>query len=232
MTTPLVVERPLHPSPSRGVQWVRRLGILVIAVAVLLVGYLFIGWPWLSRWGATAEEAAMPLPGDELVADAPLQTTRAITIRATGDEIYPWLVQMGVGRAGLYSYEWLENLIGLKVENADRVHPEWQDTQPGDFMRYTPLDYPIAPGPGMWVEAMEPGRALVTCNGLEDGRPETCTSSITYVLQQQADGTTRLIVRDRFVGGGPAKLWQAIPFIMERGQLLGLRHVIENTLGR
>ena len=73
----------------------------------------------------------MPLPGDELVADAPLQTTRAITIRATGDEIYPWLVQMGVGRAGLYSYEWLENLIGLKVENADRVHPEWQDTQPG-----------------------------------------------------------------------------------------------------
>jgi hypothetical protein len=207
----------------------RGLGYAALALAALVVAYLLVGWPLAARWGATAEETRRTLPGDDLVPGATMQTTRAITIKAAPETIYPWLVQMGVDRGGLYSYEWLENLIGLRVRNADRVHLEWQDTTPGDFIRYTPRDYPLNPGPGMWVMAMEPGRALITCNGLETEIPEPCTSSITYVLEPAAPGETRLIVRDRFNGGMMARLWQAVPFIMERGQLLGLRGAVERA---
>ena len=226
MTTSLPAATP------RGVRWLRRLFYAAVVLAVLFAGYLLIGWPWFSRWGASAEEARKPLPGDELVAGAPLQTTRAITIRASAAEIYPWLLQMGVDRGGLYTYDWLENLFGLRVKNADRVHAEWQNTQPGDFIRYTPRDYALNPGPGMWVVAMDPDRTLVTCNGLENEMPATCPASISYILEEQADGTTRMIIRGRSAGGTLAKAWQAIPFIMERGQLLGLRRAVETSLGR
>lgn len=231
MTAPATTQPRSTATPSAKPRrrWLRWLGYAALAVVLLLIGYLLIGWPWAAGWGATAEEASMTLPGDDLVPGAQLQTTRAITIDAAPDEVYPWLVQMGVDRAGLYSYEGLENLIGLRVKNADRIHPEWQDTQPGDFMRYTPLDYAISPGPGMWVVSMEPGRTLVTCNGLENEMPEPCTSSIAYVLEPAADGATRLIIRDRSEGDNAlVRLWQGIPFIMERGQLLGLRGTIES----
>lgn len=233
MTAPTVAPTPESAAPARRLpRWLRWLVNAILIVIALFAFYLLFGWPWLSTWGATAEEAAMPLPGDDLVADAPLQTTRAITLRATPEEIYPWLVQMGVDRAGLYSYEGLENLVGLKVKNADAVHPEWQDTQPGDFMRYTPPGYAVSPGPGMWVVEMRPSEALITCNGMENEMPEPCTSSISYILDGRPDGSTRLIIRDRFTGGTGVKIWQAIPFIMERGQLRGLRDTVEASLGR
>lgn len=78
------------------------------------------------RWGATDEERQAVLPGDELLANPSVSTTRALTIDAPPDAVWPWLVQMGQDRAGLYSYDWLENLFGLEFRNADTVVPEWQ----------------------------------------------------------------------------------------------------------
>ncbi|HUW16213.1 MAG TPA: SRPBCC family protein, partial [Actinomycetes bacterium] len=63
-------------------------------------------------WGATSDEVGMPLPGDELLGTADLVATRAVSIRAAVEDVWPWLAQMGQGHGGLYSYDWVENLVG------------------------------------------------------------------------------------------------------------------------
>jgi hypothetical protein len=79
------------------------------------------------RWGATDQEVHKPLPGDEIVPHPMLETTHAVTVQASAGEMWPWLVQMGVGRGGLYSYDWLENLADLDVHSAEEIVPELQD---------------------------------------------------------------------------------------------------------
>jgi hypothetical protein len=83
------------------------------------------GRRWMDRWGSTAEERALPLAGDELVPDAE-QHTHAITIDVPPEAVWPWLVQMGQGRAGFYSHDRLERLVGAAIRNAEKIHPEWQ----------------------------------------------------------------------------------------------------------
>ena len=90
--------------------------------------------PWQRNWGATEEEVAMALPGDELTPPPIEQNTRAITIAAPPEEVWPWLVQMGADRGGFYSYAWLENLFGLKIHNADRIVDGWQQLAVGDWV--------------------------------------------------------------------------------------------------
>src|SRR4051812_23088582 len=80
-------------------------GVAAAAVYALLVR------PWHLRWGATDEEAGEPLPGDDLRSDANVVATHAITIDAPAADVWPWLVQIGRGRGGFYSYTWLENLV-------------------------------------------------------------------------------------------------------------------------
>jgi hypothetical protein len=109
---------------------------------------------WVLNWGATAAEAARPLPGDELLEAADIVATRAISIDAPPSAIWPWLVQMGPGRAGAYTYDWIENLFGLNMHSADRIHPEWQDLKVGDLLRSR------ADRPGMRVEILQPERTL------------------------------------------------------------------------
>ena len=118
--------------------------------------------PWYLRWGASPEECAKALPGDELVRRADLVATRAITIRARRERIWPWLAQMGQGRGGLYSYDALENLVGCDMHSADRVVPEWQDVAPGDAFR-------LHPDVALEVTAVEPDRALVIRGGVPMG---------------------------------------------------------------
>ena len=102
-------------------------------------------------WGATAEEATAPLPGDDLLA-ADIVATRAIRIDAPPSAIWPWLVQMGPGRAGAYTYDFIENLFGLDMHSADRIRPEWQELGVGDVIRGRE-DRPAArnAGHGAWL---------------------------------------------------------------------------------
>ena len=79
----------------------------------------------LRNWGATPEEVAGPLPGDDYLG-ADSTSTRAIAVTAPSTEIWPWLVQLGQDRGGWYSYDWLEDLFGLDIHSTDEVHPEWQ----------------------------------------------------------------------------------------------------------
>ncbi len=111
---------------------------LLPASAAGLAAYMFVVRPQINRWGATDEEVTKPLPGDEVdpawpasaEADAcgRLVSTRAITIDAPPEEVWPWLVQIGCGRAGFYSHDWVERLVGMTYaegHSATRIHPEF-----------------------------------------------------------------------------------------------------------
>ena len=131
------------------------------ALAFLAARYPLLRRPILT-WGATSEEAASRLPGDELLEDADGVSTRAITIDAPAASVWPWLAQMGPSpRGGAYTYDWIENLLGLNMHSADRVLPEFQHPQVGDTL-----------GLGsnrMLLERVEPGYVLVWRS--EDGHP-------------------------------------------------------------
>ena len=197
------------------------------AIVLLAAAFVFVIHPWYQRWGATATELQMALPGDELLPDAVSQATRAITIRARAESIYPWLVQMGQNRGGLYSYEWLENLAGSDIHNVDRIVPEWQTAGPGDKVTLGPF----ATLPYYVVESVESGRALV----LQSCSPKTGEWGGTwqFYLDSRGDGTTRLIVRHR----DPAPrdrlsavinaIFEPISFVMERGMMRGIRQRAE-----
>src|SRR6266508_538763 len=102
------------------------------ALAFLAALYPLLRRPILT-WGATSEEAASRLPGDELLEDADGVSTRAITIDTAAASVWPWLAQMGPApRGGAYTYDWIENLLGLDMHSADTVLPEFQHPGVGD----------------------------------------------------------------------------------------------------
>ncbi len=123
------------------------LGGVIMAVALLWLVYR----PWALTWGATADEVARAMPGDEFVADATFSATRAVTIEAPPRQIWPWLVQIGYRRAGFYSYDRLDN---DGIPSAERILPEYQDLKTGDPV-------PMAPGAVARVTVLDPPRTLV-----------------------------------------------------------------------
>ena len=159
-----------------------RRSLLVPSAAVAALGYLRIRQPILT-WGATEAEAAGPLPGDELLPAADGVSTRAIDIEAPSVDVWPWLAQMGPSpRGGAYTYDWIENLLGLDMHSVDRVLPEFQHPQVGDTIKLG--------SNRMRLELVEPRRALAW-------RSEDGNWLWTFVLEDRA-GRTRLISRNRF----------------------------------
>lgn len=209
--------------------WVWVLSLTLVLVMGAMVNLLVL-WPWMSGWGATRAEREKRLPGDDLAPAASLQTTKALTIRARPEAIYPWLLQLGVDRGGMYSYDWLENLFGLNVHTVDRIVPEYQEAAVGDFWRFTPRDYVLYPGPGLYVRELQHNKAVLLCFGLEDRPEETCMMTWQFVLEPQAEGTTRLLLRSRtsIEQTLPIKLTYFVQFIMDRKMLLGIRERAES----
>jgi hypothetical protein len=219
-------------------------GVAVSAVA----GYELAYKPWRHQWDATADEAARPLPGDDLVAEPEFDQTMAVTVDAPVSAIWPWLLQMGYGRGGWYSYDAID-MLG----NSSRViRPELQDLRVGDIV-------PFAPGIGFRVDVIERERALVLYGddelvaqqeqaARESGEGEQATNpgmklagalseanmrefrvSWAFVLEPLGDGRTRLLERFRARSTpGPATafvrpLVDQGHFLMTRKQLLGIR---------
>ncbi|WP_324644080.1 hypothetical protein [Pseudarthrobacter sp. LT1] len=152
----------------------------------------------------------------------------AVTVHAPREEVWPWLLQMGVDRAGLYSYTWVENgLLHLGVTNADRIHPEWQDLQVGDIIAFMPEGYPGGRS-GPRVVDIESCRHLVL--DLSPGAPPgTVTGTWQFVLQDAGGAGTRLLLRTR---SGPGRPWglRLMDFVlrpgylvMDRAMLLGIK---------
>jgi hypothetical protein len=192
------------------------------AVAAYALGVV-AAHPWMDRWGSTAAERTLGLAGDELVPDA-AQQTHAITIDAPPEAVWPWLVQMGQDRAGFYSHDRLERLVGADIRNADEIHPEWQHLAVGDLVRtYRPM--PRFEPLGWLVAMIEPPRLLVV---QEPERGGIINSSWAFVLER-GNPRTRLLSRWRFRRRGPAHtafkwlVFDPAHFIMETGVLHGLK---------
>jgi hypothetical protein len=165
-------------------------GAAVIGTAV--AGYILLVRRWQLRWGATDEERDAALPGDDLIANPDLLATRAITVPAAAERVWPWIAQLGQGRGGFYSYDALENLVGCDIHSADQIVPEWQDVKVGDQVK-------LHPEVGLEVAVVEPGRALVLRGGVPMGAvPPPYDFTWAFVLREQPDGTTRLLVRERY----------------------------------
>jgi hypothetical protein len=134
-------------------------GILVSALVVVLVVYLALLRPRSHRWGLTNGEVGRSLPGDDLVPIPKVEYTQAITIEAPPEEVWPWLVQIGYGRAGWYTYDWFYKLTGSDSffdgdRSAERIIPELQDLKVGDTIE-------LAQGMSFEVVTLEPNRVLV-----------------------------------------------------------------------
>ena len=191
------------------------LGSGVAIAVVVLLAYRFLVRPWHSQWGATDDELGWTMPGDEALPEA-ASTTRAITIRADADAVWPWLVQIGYGRAGWYSYDWIDN---DGKPSADRIIPELQNLRVGDQILMTP-------DLGPQVKAIEPGRWILSGGD---------TDTWCLALYPAGNSTTRLVSRWRQNWPkSPATLfWIAISdpgaFIMERKMLIGIKHRAESV---
>ena len=195
---------------------VRRPSPLALFGAAGTALYALVTRPWHLRWGAEPEDAKRPLPGDELLPKDGTQILHAVTIDAPVEEVWPWLAQLGQDRGGFYSYEWLENLAGCQMQNADRVRPEWQHRELGETVH-------LHPAGGLRVSVFEPERAL----GLEGWG--------TFALEPLGRDRTRLIARGsvpRGVGAVAYGLLMELPhFLMERRMLLGIKERVEASRG-
>ncbi|MEA2143080.1 MAG: hypothetical protein QOI64_1510 [Solirubrobacteraceae bacterium] len=189
------------------------------AVVVLGTAAAYRRWalPWMRRWGATDTEATMTLPGDETVASPGARQTRAVQIDAPAHAVWPWIVQIGQDRGGFYSYEWLENLAGCRMTNADRIHPEWGLRTVGESVL-------LHPDSGLKVLQFVPGRMLVLESGwsftLEPDGPESCRL------------LTRFIAPTGVAGIAYAMLVELPHFIMERKMLLEIKRRVMSSDGR
>jgi hypothetical protein len=236
---------------------IRRLVILAAAAgAAGYAAWKIRGEPWYRDWGHDADEAVRSLPGDDLIADPTAIDTRGIDIAAPPEQVWPWLLQMGYGRGGWYSYDQMD----MKGSSASEIVPDLQHLEVGDLV-------PTHPGGGFVVKAIEPGHALVLWidratveaqaeaakeagGGIESApanlqatgamldlssAPEF-EATWAFVLEPRDDGrSTRLTerFRARMVGGGQGVRLGAPflgfgVFVMMRKQMLGIRDRVES----
>jgi hypothetical protein len=208
----------------------RRGRLRIIGGAGLAAGAVGLSYPLLLRrrcltWGARPDEVGRELPGDELLTNPDIVATRAITINAPPGAIWPWLVQMGSGRGGVYTYDWIENLFGLGIHSADEILPEFQDTKEGD-------EFDLGPNrPSFRVEVLEPERVMTL--RFEDG-----TWVWIFALFPE-DGVTRLVSRNRIAAPHASALTRLFnmlvmepgSLVMERKMLLGIKERAERLAG-
>jgi len=192
-------------------------GLTVGSIAAAALVYRSLLRRRIMNWGATDAEVDARLPGDELLEHADGVATRAITVDAAASAVWPWIAQMGpLPRGGAYTYDWIENLLGLDMHSADRVLPDYQHPQVGDTLGYGKNR--------MRFERVEPRRVLAT-------RSEDGNWVWSFVLEEQ-DGRTRLISRNRFrlpsltarIGMLPM---EPASLVMERKMLHGIKQRAE-----
>jgi len=206
------------------------IGLGVVAAGLLINEGLR---PFYLRWGASDAEINRAWPGDELVSDRIQKCTRAITINAPAEQVWPWILQIGQDRAGFYSYTWLENLALADIHNADRIVPEFQTRNVGDTVWMAPERRYGGKG-RMTVAQLVPNRAMVL---VAPDELENATHGLTvqqgiwqFLLEPIDARSTRLIMR----GSSPEQsgffhreLFDPAHFIMERKMMLGIQRRAE-----
>ena len=194
----------------------------LLVILTLAVLYWFPIRRWMSRWGATPSDLSRVMAGDSLLDDPTYSGTTAVIVNAPPQNIWPWLVQMGYQRGGLYSYDWLDRLFGfLDRPSATRILPGFQNLAVGDRI-------PLGRGPSWPVAAIEPCRALVL-----DMRNMTGLDWVwQFGLYPIDENRTRFVSRSRV---RTKAIWARLltyaiepaGFIMTRRMLLGLKQRAE-----
>ena len=182
-----------------------------------------------DHWGLHPELAERPLPGDTWASPDAYTWTHGLEIDAPAAAVWPWVVQVGQDRGGFYSYEFLENLVGCGIHNADEIHPEWQELRPGDVLK-------LHPQMPMRVVEVEAGRYFVAASSVEPPNGQATDADVQPVkvswlfLVEAVDALRcRFISRFRLdvpagapTGFGPW-LMEPVGFVMDRRMLLGVR---------
>lgn len=188
---------------------------LILYAIIAVVYWIFIR-PAHILWGATAAEQQMKYPADELITPKQVVTTRAISIKARKEKIWPWIAQTGQNRGGFNSYYWLENLFAAEMHNAGSIMPQWQNPQPGDTVYY----------------GKEEGYELISF--VKQNEYYSLGGWTLYLDSVSADNT-RLIVRypsmevkqNRMMKAFYYGLFEPLHFIMESGMMMGIKQKAE-----
>ncbi|WP_448006378.1 SRPBCC family protein [Agromyces bauzanensis] len=209
--------------------WLRGMATGVAVVGAFVGAFALVRRASL-RWGASDDELRMALPGDDLLPAPDLVATRAISIAAPPADVWPWIAQLGQNRGGFSTYDWLENLVGVDIRTADRIVPDLRVQGVGDTVN-------LAPEVALEVVALETERHLVlrgavAVDGTGAGAPYDFTWA--FVLLRRFDGSTRLVVRERYayLTGWAAALVEPVEmvsFLMTERMLRGIRDRAERT---
>ena len=196
---------------------------ITIAISLIVVVFIYLVFfrPWQLRWGATDAEVKRSMPGDEIVDKPSFNATRAVTIHAPAQKIYPWIVQMGVRRAGWYSYDLLDN---LGRRSAESILPEHQNMQAGDLV-------PISPDgkQGMWVKYLRKNKWVLWWDKKGD-------TTWVWEIHPEGEGNMRLItrVRVKYRFFSSAVLFNLLieffDILMMRKSMLGIKRRAEKSL--
>jgi hypothetical protein len=223
-------QTPAAYDPNVRLGWMRRVAVATAIIATAAAAIRAVRRASL-RWGATPDELGMTLPGDDLLPAADLRATRAITIAAAPSAVWPWLAQLGQNRGGFYSYDWLENLVGVDIHTVDSIKPELQIRAVGD-------DVNLAAQVALSVVEFDEERALVlrgavAPDGTGAGAPYDFTWA--FVLQPRSDGSTRLVVREQYayLTNWAALLVEPVEmvsFLMTERMLRGIRDRAEGSV--
>ncbi|MHC1783884.1 MAG: hypothetical protein AB9891_14215 [Anaerolineaceae bacterium] len=198
------------------------LGGLAIVLAVIILTFSFL-IPWTHTYGATPEELSRTYHGDELITEPIVNWTHGITINATPEKVWPWIIQIGDSRAAFYSFTFIENMFGDPdaYHNADRVHPEWQNP---------PIDQGIIID-FLKIKEYEVNQFMLASEDVPD-----MNWTWLWWIEPEGENATRLIIRMRIEVPGQAGmsvLGEAINltgFVMEVGMLNGLKARAEGMI--
>lgn len=199
--------------------------LLPIALAVPAVAAL--GSSALRDWGSTDQERVSGLLGDDLVPVPASRVTLAVTVDAPAERVWSWIAQIGQDRGGFYSYDWLENIFGLGVHSARRIHEQWQHPQVGDAVRLVPAGLPgLRNGVALRVADVRDGSSLV----LREQPPDLPWDAVwSFHVIAQSQTRSRLISRSvSAAASGPLLAFgtwitQPVTLLMTRRMLLGVK---------
>lgn len=194
------------------------------ALALTLAGAFAVFMAQIPTWGASADEVARGLPGDELAPLPLLNWTNAIDIAAPADQVWPWVAQLGDTRGGFYSYTFIEDRVGVltgasgyavNYENAGRLHPEWQTPQPGAAIIQGVLKVrAVEPGRYLLADAIDPAAMQWTWLWqLDPAGPDHTRLIVRFRLQRPAAGANPVLTAAMMAGG----------FVMQQRMLHGLK---------
>lgn len=196
----------------------KRITAILVVMALIAAAYLFWARPYQLNWGATEQEVKQVMPGDHLDASPEFFATRAVTIAGTPEEIWPWLLQMGYGRAGYYGYDILENLGSPRgIRSADRILPEFQQFEVGD-------EVPISSVARMIFYAIEPNRYIIWTGTEQKG-------SFIWSLQPLDKDHTRLTSRIRWSFHWTEPRLLALDLFTEFTDHLAVRKILHGVKG-